>query len=160
MSKTLDQPNGYLSAAQIAALIPHAGSMCLLHEVTQYSEQSIVCKAVSHRLSTNPLRERNMLSSACGVEYAAQAMAIHGCLQTRAAQGLAISAPRGGRLASVRSVDFFTRRLDDIDSDLRIAATQIMGDANSMVYEFSVSANERVLLQGKATVILVAEGQS
>ncbi len=147
-----------LNAAQIAALIPHAGSMCLLHEVTQHTEQFIVCKAVSHRSLANPLRERNMLSSACGVEYAAQAMAIHGSLQIRAAQGVAASAPRGGRLASGRSVELCTRRLDDIDSDLTITATQIMGDANSMVYEFSVNADERVLLQGKATVILVAEG--
>jgi predicted hotdog family 3-hydroxylacyl-ACP dehydratase len=64
--------------------------------------------------------------------------------------------PRGGRLASVRAVEFTASRLDDIDAELEICATQLMGDDNSMVYEFTVSAAERSLLKGKATVVLVS----
>jgi predicted hotdog family 3-hydroxylacyl-ACP dehydratase len=148
-----------MNAEQIASLIPHAGSMCLLNRVVSHSVNNIVCTAMSHQLPTNPLRERGMLAAACGVEYAAQAMALHGALlaKTVAQDSGVTPSPRGGRLASVRSVDIFVRRLDDIQGELTIEATQIMGDANNMMYEFSVSASARPLLQGKATVILVAQ---
>ena len=107
--------------------------------------------AVSHRLATNPLRENGLLHAICGVEYAAQAMAIHGSLIS----GQSDKPPRGGRLAGVRSLDLKVHRLDDIEADLEINATQIMGDENSMVYEFTVDAAGHHLLKGKATVILM-----
>lgn len=140
-----------LDAAQIARLIPHQGDMCLLAVVTQYDPQSITCRATSHRLVTNPLRENGLLHAICGVEYAAQAMAIHGTLIS----GQSDKPPRGGRLAGVRSLDLKVHRLDDIEADLEINATQLMGDENSMVYEFTVAAAGRNLLEGKATVILM-----
>jgi predicted hotdog family 3-hydroxylacyl-ACP dehydratase len=141
-----------LSATDIARLIPHHGSMCLLAEVQSYDAEQIKCKAISHRLPSNPLRENGVLHAVCGVEYAAQAMAVHGAIL---AKQDADQPPRGGRLASVRSVELSVSRLDDIDSDLDIQATHVMGDSNSMVYEFSVDAGERNLLKGKATVILM-----
>jgi predicted hotdog family 3-hydroxylacyl-ACP dehydratase len=149
-----------MNAAQIAQLIPHSGDMCLLNEVTAHDDNSITCTAISHRLASNPLREHGQLASVCGIEYAAQAMAIHGSLRSRAANDSTTTTPRGGRLASVRGVEVFVARLDDVKGDLTIHATQIMGDQNNMMYEFSVSAENQVLVQGKATVILVAQVQS
>ena len=140
-----------LDAAQIARLIPHQGDMCLLAVVTQYDPQGITCMATSHRLATNPLRENGLLHAICGVEYAAQAMAIHGSLLS----GQNDKPPRGGRLAGVRSLDLKVHRLDDIEADLEINATQLMGDENSMVYSFTVAAAGRNLLEGKATVVLM-----
>ncbi len=145
-----------MDTEQISRLIPHAGSMCLINQVTHADEQSITCLANSHRHPENPLRERGMLNATCGIEYAAQAMAIHGAMQLKKSNDTQ-DKPRGGRLASVRSVEVFTRQLDTITSDLEIKALQIMGDANSMMYEFTISGDSQVLLQGKATVILVAE---
>jgi predicted hotdog family 3-hydroxylacyl-ACP dehydratase len=92
-----------------------------------------------------------MLHTVCGVEYAAQAMALHGTLSSQKN----ISPPRGGRLASVRSVDIFTTRLDTIEENLDVHATLLMKDENSMMYEFTVSTPSQILLQGKATVILM-----
>lgn len=141
-----------LDADQIQNLIPHAGSMSLLDKVLSFDAQSIVCIAHSHRAQTNPLRENNILHAVCGIEYAAQAMALHGALlSTNTSQ-----TPRSGRLAGVRSVHFSVSRLDDIPEDLVLAATQIMGDENSMVYEFIVKTSKRILLNGKATVVLVS----
>jgi predicted hotdog family 3-hydroxylacyl-ACP dehydratase len=148
---TVDSDSFRLNAAQIAQLIPHHGSMCLLAGVMQYGPQSITCTAVSHRLLTNPLRENGLLHAVCGVEYAAQAMAIHGTLLA----GQSDQPPRGGRLAAVRSLELHVTRLDDIEADLEINAMQIMGDDSSMVYEFTVDAAGRNLLKGKATVILM-----
>ncbi len=143
---------GVLNAAQIAKLIPHHGSMCLLESVLHYDTQSIRCSASSHRLATNPLRERGMLHAVCGVEYAAQAMAVHGALLS----GQGDKPPRGGRLASVRAVELSVSRLDDVEAELEVCATQLMGDENSMVYEFTVTAATQTLLKGKATVVLVS----
>jgi predicted hotdog family 3-hydroxylacyl-ACP dehydratase len=148
---TVDSAALTLNAAQIAQLIPHHGSMCLLAGVKQHDAQGITCTAVSHRLITNPLRENGLLHAVCGVEYAAQAMAIHGTLIS----GQSDKPPRGGRLAAVRSLELHVHRLDDIEADLEIKAIQIMGDDNSMVYEFSIDAAGRNLLTGKATVILM-----
>lgn len=144
--------HGVLDAAQIAKLIPHHGSMCLLGSVLHYDAQSIRCSASSHRLLTNPLREQGVLHAVCGVEYAAQAMAVHGALLS----GQSDKPPRGGRLASVRTVELSVSRLDDIDTELEVCATQLMGDENSMVYEFTVTAATQTLLIGKATVVLVS----
>jgi predicted hotdog family 3-hydroxylacyl-ACP dehydratase len=149
---TISASGVVLNATDIARLIPHHDNMCLLAEVHYYDAEQIKCKALSHRLHSNPLRENGVLHAVCGVEYAAQAMAVHGALLAKQDAG---TPPRGGRLASVRSVELSVSRLDDIDSDLDIQATHVMGDSNSMVYEFSVDAGERNLLKGKATVILM-----
>ena len=141
-----------INADQIQNLIPHAGSMCLLNKVRSFDAQGIVCIANSHRAQTNPLRENNMLRAVCGIEYAAQAMALHGALISANPS----QTPRAGRLAGIRSVQFAVSRLDDISEDLEIGATQLMGDENSMVYEFTVKTPHRVLLNGKATVVLIS----
>lgn len=141
-----------IDSARIQHLIPHAGSMCLLDKVLSFDVQSIVCSANSHRLQTNPLREKNRLHAVCGIEYAAQAMALHGALISSAPS----KTPRAGRLAGIRSVQLVVSHLDDIQEDLEISATQLMGDESSMVYEFIIKAASRVLLNGKATVVLIS----
>jgi predicted hotdog family 3-hydroxylacyl-ACP dehydratase len=146
-----------LQHADIAKRIPHHGSMCLLHEVLRYDDTSITCLAISHRSADNPLREHGALHGVCGVEYAAQAMAVHGALLAGSRAGSSATAPRGGRLAGVRTLELYVDRLDNIADVLEISATQIMGDANSMVYEFTVSAATRCLLKGRATVVLLPQ---
>lgn len=141
-----------IDAAQIQDLIPHAGSMSLLAKVQSFDAQDIVCIAYSHHSKSNPLRENSILHAVCGIEYAAQAMALHGALISTSPS----QTPRAGRLAGVRSVQFYVSRLDDIHDHLEITASQLMGNENSMVYEFTVKASNRLLLYGKATVVLVS----
>ena len=73
-----------LNHAAIAARIPHQGSMCLLDTVVDWSDTSISCSAISHRDPANPLRAEARLGAANGIEYAAQAMAVHGRLLAQA----------------------------------------------------------------------------
>lgn len=126
--------------------------MCLLAQVTGYDAQMIRCRADSHRDPRNPLRAHDRLAAACGIEYAAQAMAIHGALLAEQAAGAA----KAGYLASVRGVEFHVARLDDIAADLEINAERLSGSDNSILYQFSVSAAGRPLLSGRASVILDA----
>ncbi len=69
-----------LDKSWIAAHIPHHGSMCLLDAVKNWSDSAITCRASSHADLANPLRAEGRLGAANGIEYAAQAMAIHGAL--------------------------------------------------------------------------------
>jgi predicted hotdog family 3-hydroxylacyl-ACP dehydratase len=135
----------------IAAHIPHQGGMCLLDAVIEWSAERIRCASSSHRRLDNPLRAEGRLGTACGIEYAAQAMAIHGALL--AAKD---DQPRQGYLASVRGVDLLAARLDDIDADLDIEAERLSGDDSNVLYRFEVRAAGRLLLGGRAAVILAA----
>lgn len=131
--------------------IPHQGSMCLLDRVEAWDQQRIQCRAISHRSADNPLRAYGRLSAACGIEYAAQAMAVHGAL-------LAPDSPRSkaGYLVSVRGTKLHVPRLDDIATDLQIEATCITRSENNILYHFSVSAAGHPLLEGRAAVVLNA----
>ena len=135
----------------LLAHIPHQGSMCLLDRIDAWDSQRIRCTATSHRALDNPLRAHGRLGVACGIEYAAQAMAAHGGLLAAAD-----TPPRTGYLASVRAVELHVARLDDIAAGLNVAAERLSGDDNIVLYGFSVSAAERLLLSGRAIVVLDA----
>lgn len=144
-----------LNREQIARRIPHQGDMCLLERVVRWDASRIECEASSHRDADNPLRAHGRLGIACGVEYAAQAMAVHGALAAEAA-GQGGSAPRAGYLASVRGVNLNATRLDDVAGDLTVRAERVMGDENNIVYSFELAEGARPLLSGRATVVLDA----
>lgn len=131
--------------------LPHQGPMCLLDQIAAWDTGSIRCTASSHRDQDNPLRAHGRLGAACGIEYAAQAMAAHGAL-------LAVpgAAPRVGYLASTRGVELQISRLDDIATDLIVEAERISGDHNTFLYGFRISAGEQLLLSGRIVVVLDA----
>lgn len=141
-----------LNHAWIAAHIPHHGTMCLLHSVQAWDQVKIQCDAVSHRDPANPLRAHGRLGAVCGIEYAAQAMALHGALQA----GPDLGCPRLGYLVSVRSATLHTARLDDIAADLLIEASCVTASDNHILYEFNVRAAGQLLLAGRAAVVLDA----
>ncbi len=126
--------------------------MCLLDAVREWSAERIRCASASHRAADNPLRNEGRLGAACGIEYAAQAMAVHGALI--AGEG---KPPRQGYLASVRGVELNVDRLDDIEGPLDIEAERLAGDDENILYRFEVRADGRVLLAGRAAVILNVE---
>lgn len=140
-----------LDRAEIDSRIPHSGTMCLLDAVVDWSESTISCIATSHADLANPLRAEDKLGAANGIEYAAQAMAIHGALLANAN-----GAPRQGYLTSVRGVTLYVDRLDDFLGPIDVRAERLSGDAKNVLYQFSVSHAGRCLLEGRAAVILDA----
>ena len=128
--------------------------MCLLDAVTEWSDAAITCRASTHTDPANPLRAEGRLGAANGIEYAAQAMAIHCALIAGEADEGA--APRQGYLTSVRSVSLHVARLDDLPGDLDVHAERLSGDANNILYQFSLSHAGRCLLEGRAAVVLDA----
>ncbi len=126
--------------------------MCLLDYVEAWDQQRIRCRASSHRAADNPLRAYGRLGAACGIEYAAQAMAVHGALLAPPDNGSA----RAGYLVSARSTHLRVPRLDGIAADLLVEANCITRGENNILYQFSVSAAGRLLLDGRAAVVLNA----
>lgn len=134
---------------QIATLIPHAGTMCLLDAVERWDATSIRCRTSRHRHADNPLRRPNgIVGAVCGVEIAAQAMAVHGRLLAGSA-----GRPKPGYLASVRDVRLHAARLDHIADELLVVAVLVMGDARGASYRFAVGGAKDELLSGRATVL-------
>lgn len=126
--------------------------MCLLDAVVDWSESAITCRAVSHVAPTNPLRAAGRLGAANGIEYAAQAMAVHGALLAAATDKA-----RQGYLTSVRGVQLHVARLDDLAGELLVHAERLSGDSNHILYQFSLSHAGRCLLEGRAAVVLDAD---
>lgn len=125
--------------------------MCLLDRVDAWDAQRVRCIASSHRAPDNPLRAHGRLATACGIEYAAQAMAVHGALLAQQQ-----TTPRSGFLASVRGAMLHVGRIDDITADLMVQAELFSSDGNNVLYDFSVQADGRMLLEGRAAVIVDA----
>lgn len=139
-----------LDRAGIEQRIPHRGSMCLLERLEGWDAERIHCTTATHRAADNPLRSASGLLAPCAIEYAAQAMALHGGMIAH--EGQAASA---GYLASVRNVRFAAARLDELDGALHVHAIRLSGDERQVLYEFSVAdAAGRMVAQGRAVVVL------
>ena len=133
--------------AAIARLVPHGGAMCLLDRALFWDETRILCESARHRGAANPLRRDGMLPAICGLEFAFQAMALHGALRAGEAQGV-------GFVSSLREVTLGVERLDDIAAMLRIEAEALVAEPGGFIYRFDISAEGCSLLAGQAAVIL------
>lgn len=139
----------------IAARIPHHGDMCLLDAVVDWSAADITCRASSHTDPANPLRAEGRLGAASGIEYAAQAMAVHGALLAGASDR-----SRHGYLTSLRGVTLHVAQLDDLPGELSVRAERLSGDGRHGLYRFVISHAGRCLVEGRAAVVLDAEAIS
>lgn len=139
-----------LSHEAIAALIPHQGAMCLLSEVDSYDDRTIVCRATSHASTSNPLRIGDRLPALAGIEYAAQALAVHCALLNGSPGGNR----RPGLLAGVRSVTLNVDRLDDVPAPLIVRAERLVADLPRLLYGFVIADGPRELLLGRVAVVL------
>ena len=139
-----------LNRAGIAALIPHAGAMCLLDSMEAWTGETIVCTARGHLAPDNPLRRAGRLSTLCGCEYGFQAAALHGALL---AGGMAQPA---GYVAALRVSAMKRPYLDDPEIGLlRVEAARVASQASGLVYEFRLlSEAGALLLEGRGTIAL------
>lgn len=138
-----------IDADRIRELVPHSDKMCLLERVLDWNDKSIRCETSSHLEKDNPLRRHGQLSSICGIEYAAQAMALHAALCSDA------GAPaRHGYLASVRDTRCTTPVLDKHDFPLLISADLDFADGSRVIYSFSIESDGTALVTGRAAVVL------
>jgi predicted hotdog family 3-hydroxylacyl-ACP dehydratase len=133
-----------------AALIPHAGTMCLLDGVVAWDERAIHAITDGHARTDNPLRSAQGLHAVHLAEYGAQAMAVHGALLARAA-GAQTAKP--GRLVSLRDVQLFVEYVDTCDGRLDVHAECLQAGEASAQYLFRIEYRGRLLASGRAAVI-------
>src|SRR2546425_8251683 len=139
-----------ITKAEIRTLIPHSGLMCLLDEVRQWDDRSIVCFTNTHRDPANPLRRDGRLSALHALEYGAQAAAVHGGLRARAASATAPPC----YLAALRDAHLHIARLDDLASPLEVRAQRLFGEAGNTIYKCAISAGDVPVADARVTIML------
>ena len=134
----------------IAALVPHAGTMCLWDEVLAWDDGTIRLRARNHRDPAHPLRSHGVLRALHLCEYGAQAMAVHGGLLARQGGG---QAPPG-MLVALRGIDLHVARIDDLSEALECEASVIARNDDSQQYGFRIRHAGALLAEGRAAVML------
>ena len=133
---------------RVAALIPHAGTMCLLERIEHWDDSSVSVATTTHRNPTHPLAGRSGLRAIHLCEYGAQAMAVHGGLAAHARGERA----RPGVLVSLRDVMLGCDFVQDLEGELLVEARRLHDSDTAWQYEFRVTHAGRLLAQGRATV--------
>ena len=124
--------------------------MCLLDAVESWDPSGIVCISTSHRDMYNPLRNRDQLHVICGLEYAAQAMAVHVGL-TSPPQPITSAI---GFLGGVRELQCNTSRLDLHAEPLKIEGSLLINQRSNFMYHFNIKCEGEVLLEGRASIFI------
>lgn len=117
---------------EIAALIPHAGAMCLLERIVRWNDRGVVCATTSHQRDDHPLRNAGRLSALHLVEYGAQAAAVHGGLLAVSCGSQA--AP--GMIVALRECRWQVDFLDTLVGELMIDAERLAGGDSGWIYRF------------------------
>jgi predicted hotdog family 3-hydroxylacyl-ACP dehydratase len=133
---------------RIFALIPHAGTMCLLERIEHWDDSSVTMATTTHRNPANPLAGRSGLRAIHLCEYGAQAMAVHGGLMAHARGERA----RPGLLVSLRDVTLGCDFVHDLEGELVVEARRLHDSGAAWQYEFRVTHTGKLLAQGRAMV--------
>jgi predicted hotdog family 3-hydroxylacyl-ACP dehydratase len=133
---------------RIAALVPHAGTMCLLERIEHWDDSSVTVATTTHRDPANPLAGRAGLRAIHLCEYGAQAMAVHGGLAAQARGERA----QPGLLVSLRDVTLACDFVQDLGGELLVEARRLHDSGTAWQYEFRVTHAGRLLAHGRATV--------
>lgn len=123
--------------------------MCLIDSVVHWDTATILCRTQSHRDPRNPLRSPEGLSALQGVEYGAQAMAIHGAL-------LALEDKRAngrGYLVAVENLFLDVDWLHDVPGPLDVQANLEVADCTCVIHQIQLQADASVLVRGRLIIL-------
>ncbi|WP_178862913.1 hypothetical protein [Thiomicrorhabdus cannonii] len=138
--------------AQIEAMIPHKGGMCLWDSVLAFDEERIDCRTARHLMPDHPLKEQGQLSRLHLIEFGAQLVAVHGGLLSL--QNASATGPQIGYLASVRQVQFGEFAPDALQTPhLFGQAEQLFADESGKLYQFCIAdAQHQRLCHGRVMI--------
>ena len=137
-----------IDRAGIERLVPHAGAMCLLDTVTEWTPASLSCISALPA-PDHPLACFGLVSAFVVSEYAAQATAVHGALLEDA------NAPRAGRLATLLDVELAATVLPGEGGPLAIRADLLSRSSAGCMYSFVVGTCEGTIASGRLMVVLL-----
>ncbi|NIM27961.1 MAG: 3-hydroxylacyl-ACP dehydratase [Gammaproteobacteria bacterium] len=128
--------------------MPQAAGMCLLDGVRSWDATRVSCVSGSHRRTDHPLRHEGKLAAVHLLEYAAQATAVHGAL----AAGVGEAPVPVKYLVAARDFVLRVARIDDVQADLCIDAERLLVMGTRAIYAFRVTAEDRLLAEGRLSV--------
>lgn len=139
-----------LDREAIEQRVPHAGAMCLLDAVVDWSAEAIHCSSAAPR-DDHPLARDGSVPAIAAAEYAAQATAVHGALLEDAQR------PRAGMLATLVDVELAAACLPAGEGPLAIRAQLLSRSPGGCLYAFEVDTERRRVAAGRLLVALLAE---
>ena len=145
-----------LDHAGIEALIPHRGPMCLLDRMTSWDATRIECVASTTATARHPLRSASGLLASAAIEYAAQAMAVHGALCAAAAGDRAAPGFWPARATSASPAGASTTCRTPIATSSSSSPSARPADAARILYAFVLRHDGRELASGRVAVVLDA----
>lgn len=148
-----------IDAKILATFIPHSGRMVLLDHVHEWSDDHIVCAAISHGDKSNPLRINDVISAIHTIEYAAQAASFHAALVSLKTQKPLDGMERYGAinlafLAIVRDFQFMEESLDSSEHVLMVHAHRILTGARMLQYGMSATIGDKTVSKGQITLVI------
>jgi predicted hotdog family 3-hydroxylacyl-ACP dehydratase len=141
-----------LDRAAIERLVPHAGAMCLLDAVTDWSAESIACTSALPG-PEHPLARNRRVPAIVATEYAAQATAVHGALLD------GTGSPRAGMLATLVDVQLGADAIPVSGEALSVRADLLSRSASGCMYSFDVRATGASIASGRLLVVLAATAE-
>ena len=127
----------------------------LLEKLISWSEGNIECLGWTPGVEQHPLREfstnRDHLPAYNALEYAAQAVALHGILKGQGGK----SHPRIAFIAGLQELSWRAKEITEADWPLKLKGVAIggLGDAGAKYAIHVISAMDDVILSGKALVM-------
>jgi predicted hotdog family 3-hydroxylacyl-ACP dehydratase len=136
-----------IDRAGIERLVPHAGAMCLLDAVTEWSAASIACTSALPG-ADHPLARDRRVPAIVATEYAAQATAVHGALLAASGQA------RAGMLATLVDVQLGAVTIPSEGEALSIRAELLGRSEAGCMYRFEVGTSGTLVASGRLVVVL------
>jgi predicted hotdog family 3-hydroxylacyl-ACP dehydratase len=134
-----------LDRADIEARLPHGPPMCLLDSVLRWDTSTIhgVARAAD---AMHPLAREGFVPAVAAVEYAAQAVAVHGALL--AGRGL----PRPGMLAKIGEATLHADRIPVGEGPIGVHAALLGAGPSGCLYHVEVRCGDRPVASGRLMV--------
>lgn len=148
---------------EIAALMPHQGDMMLLDRLVSRTPDEIVCLGWTPGDDAHPLREmdedgRARIPASAALEYAAQAIALHGVLKGRGEN----VAPKSAFIAGLQDMRWRAAPLAAADWPIEMRARTLggLGEAGAKYEVVVTDASGEEILRGEALVMFGGPGAS
>lgn len=130
--------------AQIAELIPHGDSMCLLDEVIAWDTKQIHCRSHRFAQAANPLVDDDgQLATVLLIEYGAQAAAVHAALSQSN-----LGEKRPAYIGAVKDVEFYATIVDN-SLALDVYAQCLLSSSQGAIYELVAQQGHTALVRGR-----------
>ncbi|MHA1539397.1 MAG: hypothetical protein ACTSXQ_02860 [Alphaproteobacteria bacterium] len=136
-----------LNKEKLRHLIPHDGTMLLIDKVLSFDAENLVACTQTHLDLKNPLLKEGRLRAVCGIEYGAQAIALHRSLADKKEQ-------KEGYLISVRGIKLYVEEINNVEKDLQITVKSVLKGSDNSIYHFAIRTENQLLIEGNATVLI------